>query len=267
MSKSIVKGKLQEAKASKECLNWIYLRCEKPRTPAPGSQNTAKKEAHLQEQQTRNGTKAAFNLWSYKNKTPCAMIQTSAWQRLCVCSPEVTGSCLVTSVACTMEPRKVRKLKVLTGFRPVSDPLPRCFRTLFFFILLAFSFLSSFLFFSFLVFSFLFVSFLFFSFLFVSFLFFSFLFFSFRFVSFRFFSFRFVSFLFFSFLFFSFLFFSFRFFLFFFLFFICFFSCCFFFSSWAVWPNSWYLKHWFIQKPESRKRRASFAQGRPKEGL
>ena len=64
MSKSIVKGKLQEAKASKECLNWIYLRCEKPRTPAPGSQNTAKKEAHLQEQQTRNGTKTAFNPWS-----------------------------------------------------------------------------------------------------------------------------------------------------------------------------------------------------------
>ena len=64
MSKSIVKGKLQEAKASKECLNWIYLRCEKPRTPAPGSQKTAKKEAHLQEQQTRNGTKTAFNPWS-----------------------------------------------------------------------------------------------------------------------------------------------------------------------------------------------------------
>ena len=185
--------------------------------PAPGSQNTAKKEAHLQEQQTRNGTKAAFNLWSYKNKTPCAMIQTSAWQRLCVCSPEVTGSCLVTSVACTMEPRKIRKLKVLTGFRPVSDPLPRCFRTLFFFILLAFSFLSSFLFliyFGFLFWSFLFFSFLFFSFLFVSFLFFSFLFFSFLFFSFLsfFFSFLFFSFLFFSFLFFSFLFFSFLFF-------------------------------------------------------
>ena len=95
------------------------------------------------------------------------MIQTSAWQRLCVCSPEVTGSCLVTSVACTMEPRKIRKLKVLTGFRPVSDPLPRCFRTLFFFILLAFSFLSSFLFWLILAFfSGLFFSFLFFSFLF-----------------------------------------------------------------------------------------------------
>ena len=55
------------------------------------------------------------------SKTPCAMIQTSAWQRLCVYSPEVTGSCLLTSVASTMEPRKVRKLKILTGFRPVSD--------------------------------------------------------------------------------------------------------------------------------------------------
>ena len=33
----------------------------------------------------------------------------------------MTGSCLLTSVASTMEPRKVRKLKVLTGFRPVSD--------------------------------------------------------------------------------------------------------------------------------------------------
>ena len=64
MSKSIVKGKLQEAKASKECLNWIYWRCEKPRPPAPGSQSTAKKEAHLQEQQTRNGTKTAFSPWS-----------------------------------------------------------------------------------------------------------------------------------------------------------------------------------------------------------
>ena len=83
----------------------------------------------------------------------------------------------MTSVACTMEPRKIRKLKVLTGFRPVSDPLPRCFRTLFFFILLAFSFLSSFLFliyFGFLFWSFLFFSFLFFSFLFVSSCFFSF---------------------------------------------------------------------------------------------
>ena len=49
------------------------------------------------------------------------MIKISAWQRLCVYSPEVTGSCLLTSVASTMEPRKVRKLKVLTGFRPVSD--------------------------------------------------------------------------------------------------------------------------------------------------
>ena len=29
-------------------------------TPAPGSQNTAKKEAHLQEQQTMTGTKKAF---------------------------------------------------------------------------------------------------------------------------------------------------------------------------------------------------------------
>ena len=64
------------------------------------------------------------------SKTPCAMIQTSAWQRLCVYSPEVTGSCLLTSVASTMEPRKVRKLKILTGFRPVSDPLPRCLRNL-----------------------------------------------------------------------------------------------------------------------------------------
>ena len=189
-------------------------------------------------------------LGACKSKTPCAMIQTSAWQRLCVCSPEVTGSCLVTSVACTMEPRKIRKLKVLTGFRPVSDPLPRCFRTLFFFLLLAF-FLSSFLFL--IYFGFFLSSGLFFSFLFVSFLFF---FFSFLFL---FFSFLFFSFLFFSFLFVSFLFFSFSLFV--------FFSCCFFFSSWAVWPNSWYLKHWFIQKPESRKRRASFAQGRPKEGL
>ena len=73
----------------------------------------------------------------------------------------------MTSVACTMEPRKIRKLKVLTGFRPVSDPLPRCFRTLFFFILLAFSFFKFLSFFdlfwlSFLVFSFLFFSFLFF---------------------------------------------------------------------------------------------------------
>ena len=42
-------------------------------------------------------------------------------KRLCVYSPEVTGSCLLTSVASTMEPRKVRKLKILTGFRPVSD--------------------------------------------------------------------------------------------------------------------------------------------------
>ena len=218
------------------------MRNQGPRRRGPKtlSQNTAKKEAHLQEQQTRNGTKAAFNLWSYKNKTPCAMIQTSAWQRLCVCSPEVTGSCLVTSVACTMEPRKIRKRKVLTGFRPVSDPLPRCFRTLFFFILLAFSFLSSFLFL------------IYFGFLFWSFLFFSFLSFSF---------------LFFSFLVFSFLFFSFRFFLFFFPFLYLSFFLLFFFSSWAVWPNSWYLKHWFIQKPESRKRRAIFAQGRPKEGL
>ena len=33
----------------------------------------------------------------------------------------MTGSCLLTSVASTMEPRKVRKLKILTGFRPVSD--------------------------------------------------------------------------------------------------------------------------------------------------
>ena len=98
----------------------------------------------------------------------------------------------MTSVACTVEPRKIRKLKVLTGFRPVSDPLPRCFRTLFFFILLAFSFLSSFLFliyFGFLFWSFLFFSFRFFSFLFFSFLFFSFLFFSFLFVSSCFFSF------------------------------------------------------------------------------
>ena len=51
-------------------------------------------------------------------------------KRLCVYSPEVTGSCLLTSVASTMEPRKVRKLKILTGFRPVSDPLPRCLRNL-----------------------------------------------------------------------------------------------------------------------------------------
>ena len=36
-------------------------------------------------------------------------------------TPEVTGSCLLTSAASTMEPRKVRKLKILTGFRPVSD--------------------------------------------------------------------------------------------------------------------------------------------------
>ena len=56
-----------------------------------------------------------------ESKTPCAMIKISAWQALCVYSPEVTGSCLLTSVASTMEPRKVRKLKVLTGFRPVSD--------------------------------------------------------------------------------------------------------------------------------------------------
>ena len=61
MSKSKVKGKVKEPKASKACLNSIYLRCEKPRTPAPGSQNTAKKEAHLQEQQTMTGTKKAFN--------------------------------------------------------------------------------------------------------------------------------------------------------------------------------------------------------------
>ena len=58
------------------------------------------------------------------------MIKISAWQRLCVYSPEVTGSCLLTSVASTMEPRKVRKLKVLTGFRPVSDPLPSCLKTM-----------------------------------------------------------------------------------------------------------------------------------------
>ena len=140
MSKSIVKGKLQEAKASKECLNWMYLRCEKPRTPAPGSQNTAKKEAHLQEQQTRNGTKAAFNLWSYKNKTPCAMIQTSAWQRLCVCSPEVTGSCLVTSVACTMEPRKIRKLKVFDRFQTCFRPFAQMCQNPFLFYLTCFFF-------------------------------------------------------------------------------------------------------------------------------
>ena len=140
MSKSIVKGKLQEAKASKECLNWIYKRCEKPRTPAPGSQNTAKKEALVRNSKQGMEPKQLLILGACKSKTPCAMIQTSAWQRLCVCSPEVTGSCLVTSVACTMEPRKIRKLKVLTGFRPVSDPLPRCFRTLFFFLLLAFFF-------------------------------------------------------------------------------------------------------------------------------
>ena len=162
-------------------------------------------------------------LGACKSKTPCAMIQTSAWQRLCVCSPEVTGSCLVTSVACTMEPRKIRKLKVLTGFRPVSDPLPRCFRTLFFFLLLAFffKFLSFFDLFwlSFLVFSFLFFSFRFFSFLFFSFLSFSFLFFSFLFCSFLFFSF-----LFFAFLFVSSCFFSFSLFVFFLLFFLFFLS-------------------------------------------
>ena len=65
--------------------------------------------------------KKLLTLEGSESKTPCAMIKISAWQRLCVYSPEVTGSCLLTSVASTMEPRKVRKLKVLTGFRPVSD--------------------------------------------------------------------------------------------------------------------------------------------------
>ena len=65
--------------------------------------------------------KQLLTLEGSESKTPCAMIKISAWQRLCVYSPEVTGSCLLTSVASTMEPRKVRKLKVLTGFRPFSD--------------------------------------------------------------------------------------------------------------------------------------------------
>ena len=65
--------------------------------------------------------KKLLTLEGSESKTHCAMIKISAWQRLCVYSPEVTGSCLLTSVAITMEPRKVRKLKVLTGFRPVSD--------------------------------------------------------------------------------------------------------------------------------------------------
>ena len=197
------------------------------------------------------------------------MIQTSAWQRLCVCSPGVTGSCLVTSVACTMEPRKIRKLKVfLTGFRPVSDQFqtlcpdasePFSFFSYLFFLKVPFFFwfilaFFSGLFLSFLVFSFLFFSFLFFSFLFFSFLFFSFLFFSFHYF-FCFFSLVCCNFLvlfyFFSCLCFSFPFLSCVFFLFvsscFFSFSLfVFFSCCFFVSSWAVWPNSWYLKHWFI---------------------
>ena len=121
MSKSKVKGKVKEPKASKACLNSIYLRCEKPRTPAPGPKTLQRRRHIFRNSKQGMEPKKLLTLEGSESKTPCAMIKISAWQRLCVYSPEVTGSCLLTSVASTMEPRKVRKLKVLTGFRPVSD--------------------------------------------------------------------------------------------------------------------------------------------------
>ena len=134
MSKSIVKGKVKEPKASKACLNSIYLRCEKPRTPAPGPKTLQRRRHIFRNSKQWLEPKKLLTLEGSESKTPCAMIKISAWQRLCVYSPEVTGSCLLTSVASTMEPRKVRKLKVLTGFRPVSDQFhtlrPACLKTM-----------------------------------------------------------------------------------------------------------------------------------------
>ena len=68
----------------------------------------------------RRGPKISHILSKFNWGTLCHDT-SKCLKRLCVYSPEVTGSCLLTSVASTMEPRKVRKLKILTGFRPVSD--------------------------------------------------------------------------------------------------------------------------------------------------
>ena len=89
--------------------------------PAPGPKTLQRRRHIFRNSKQGMEPKKLLTLEGSESKTPCAMIKISAWQRLCVYSPEVTGSCLLTSVASTMEPRKVRKLKVLTGFRPVSD--------------------------------------------------------------------------------------------------------------------------------------------------
>ena len=65
--------------------------------------------------------KKAFNPWGLLQKDTLCHDTSKCLKRQSVYSPEVTGSRLLTSVASTMEPRKVRKLKILTGFRPVSD--------------------------------------------------------------------------------------------------------------------------------------------------
>ena len=82
MSKSMVTDKVKKTKTSKEWLSWIYTRCQKPGTEVRrGREQTFKTRRHIRRnsKQGMEPKKLLIRGACYR-KTPCAMIQASAWK-------------------------------------------------------------------------------------------------------------------------------------------------------------------------------------------